>query len=222
VEYTFGGGVVLGASDPDRAVIVTLADDGNAGTAIMFHSGTFGPQGVVEDRLYDIENVTGSDFSDTLTGNNAKNVLLGGFGVDHLNGGGNDDVLNGGADHDVLTGGAGADTFQFSDRGFGTNADTITDFQTGVDHIDFSGFYSQAFQFHNFHTNTLPPPTFIGDHTFSGAGNELRAFTDDHGATIVQLQIPSEEFGLGNTSHTTPDVEINLGQHVVHQSDFLF
>jgi Ca2+-binding RTX toxin-like protein len=221
VEYT-SGGFALGATDPDRAVIVTLADDGNAGSAFMFYSTPFGPQAVVDDRLYDIENVTGSDFSDTLTGNSEKNLLLGGFGIDRLNGGGNDDVLNGGANHDILTGGAGADTFQFSDRDIGADADTITDFQTGVDHIDFSGFYSQAFQFHNFHSNALPPPTFIGDHAFSGAGNELRVFTDDHGQTIVQLQIPSEEFGLGNTSHTTPDVEINLGQHVVHQSDFLF
>jgi Ca2+-binding RTX toxin-like protein len=222
VEYTYGGGVVLGAPDPDHAVIVTLADNGNAGTAMMFVDGPLGHPGVVEDHLYDIENVTGSDFDDTLTGNNAKNILLGGFGEDHLNGGGNDDLLNGGPGHDVLTGGAGADTFQFSDRGFGANADTITDFQTGVDHIGFSGFYSQAFQFHNFHSNDLPPPTFIADHAFSGAGNELRVVTNNNGDTIVQLQIPSQEFGLGNTSHTTPDVEINLGHHVVHQSDFLF
>ncbi len=122
VEYTWGGGVVLGKPDPDHAVFVTLADDGQAGTAIMIYDGLFGPVSVIEDHLYDIENVTGSDFNDTLTGNNDKNVLLGGFGIDRLNGGGNDDTLNGGPGHDILTGGAGADRFQFSDRGAGADA----------------------------------------------------------------------------------------------------
>jgi hypothetical protein len=76
--------------------------------------------------------------------------------------------------------------------------------------------------FHNYHSNDLPAPTFIGSAEFSGACNELRVFVNDHGQTIVQLQIPSDEFGLGDTSHTFADVEVNLGQHTAHQSDFLF
>ena len=222
VEYTHGGGVTLGAPDPDHAVMVTLAEPGNAGTAIMFVDGAspLGPPGVVEDYLYDIENVTGSDLDDILTGNSQNNTLMGGFGSDILKGGGGNDILNGGPGHDVLTGGAQADTFQFSDLGIGANADTITNFQTGVDHIDFSPFYSQAHEFHN-HGNP-EPPTFIGSAAFSGAGDELRVFTNSSGDTIVQLQTQTFDPHslVGNT--TTPDVEVNLGHHAVSQSDFLF
>jgi Ca2+-binding RTX toxin-like protein len=219
VEYTSGGGVVPGAPDPDHPVIVTLAEPGNAGTAIMFVDGAtpLSPPGVVEDYLYDIENVTGSDFDDILTGNSQDNTLLGGFGSDHINGGGGRDLINGGPGHDILTGGPDADTFQFSDRAVGANADTITDFTTGLDHIDFSPFYSQAAAFHN---HSGPPPTFIGSAPFSGAGDELRVFTDHDGDTIVQLQTPG---GLSNGfPNTTADLEINLGHHAVSHSDFLF
>jgi Ca2+-binding RTX toxin-like protein len=44
------------------------------------------------DTLFSIENLTGSDFSDTLTGNSAANILDGGFGNDNLAGGSGDDV----------------------------------------------------------------------------------------------------------------------------------
>jgi serralysin len=104
------------------------------------------------DKLYDIENVTGSNFNDLLTGNNANNILsgLGGNDVlidfggnDSLNGGaGNDsltagdgaDLLNGGAGNDRLSGGRGVDRFVFEDAG----TDTITDYDRG-EKIDLSG-----------------------------------------------------------------------------------
>jgi Ca2+-binding RTX toxin-like protein len=218
VDYTFGGTGML-ASDPDRAVIVRLADNGQAGSTYMVYDGQLNPQIVVEDRLFDIENITGSARDDSITGNGDKNVLLGGFGVDKLDGGGNDDTLNGGPGHDTLTGGPGADLFQFTDRGIGPDGDTITDFLTGVDRIDFSGFYSQATQFHN---HVTPPPTFIGDHALSGNGNELRVFTDGLGNTIVQLQT-GQDLVTDPSLNTAPHLEINLGFHTaISQTDFLF
>ena len=45
-------------------------------------------------------------------------------------------MLTGGLGNDVLTGGAGADTFVFANNG---SLDSISDFQTGVDHIDLRG-----------------------------------------------------------------------------------
>src|ERR1051326_916134 len=51
-----------------------------------------------------------------------------------------DDTLNSGSGADMLTGGGGADQFLFL-RGEANN-DLITDFEVGVDHIDFQGYNS--------------------------------------------------------------------------------
>lgn len=63
---------------------------------------------------------------DRLDGGSAEDTLLGGAGVDRL---------TGGPGADTLAGGAGADVFVFA-RGFG--ADRVTDFEPGVDRLDFS------------------------------------------------------------------------------------
>ncbi|MBX3439889.1 MAG: hypothetical protein KF861_20535, partial [Planctomycetaceae bacterium] len=55
------------------------------------------------------ENVTGTEYADTLIGNNAANRLIGLGGRDHLFGLGGDDVLIGGDGDDALHGGAGND-----------------------------------------------------------------------------------------------------------------
>lgn len=96
------------------------------------------------DRLSSIENVTGTNFNDSLIGNGVNNVLsglggndflsglagndqllggtgndllLGGLGNDSLNGGLGNDLLTGGAGRDILTGSGGAlafDTFDYN------------------------------------------------------------------------------------------------------------
>jgi serralysin len=62
------------------------------------------------DILLNIENLTGSIFSDSLSGNTGANTLAGGAGNDALYGGAGADSLDGGAGDDRLFGGAGADT----------------------------------------------------------------------------------------------------------------
>jgi Ca2+-binding RTX toxin-like protein len=74
--------------------------------------------------LADAETVNGGDDTDTIYG-------MG--GIDVLNGGDGDDYLIGGGDNDILTGGAGADQFWANAGLFG--ADTVTDFENGVDQI---------------------------------------------------------------------------------------
>jgi Ca2+-binding RTX toxin-like protein len=85
------------------------------------------------DRLYSIENLTGTDFDDVLTGSNGANVLRGLGGDDQLNGGAGGDALDGGIGADILTGGAGADCFVFGDPTGGV--DTITDFVSQGDSL---------------------------------------------------------------------------------------
>lgn len=96
------------------------------------------------DSFVSIENLAGSQFSDTLVGDSNANelfglagddtldggdgadklyggagqdLLIGGAGNDILDGGDGDDVLRGGAGHDVLNGGAGFDTISYADAG---------------------------------------------------------------------------------------------------------
>lgn len=65
-----------------------------------------------------IQNLTGSNFGDTLIGDSGNNTLIGGNGNDSLVGGGGDDHLIGGEGSDTLDGGSGADTL---DGGAGSN-----------------------------------------------------------------------------------------------------
>ncbi|MES2606797.1 MAG: calcium-binding protein, partial [Pseudomonadota bacterium] len=88
------------------------------------------------DTLTNIENVTGSQYADSLTGTAGNNQLTANPGNDTLDGAAGDDVLDGGDGNDSLTGGTGNDRFNFS-RALnpGTNLDVITDFVSGTDRI---------------------------------------------------------------------------------------
>ena len=56
------------------------------------------------DTFVDIENLTGSDYNDTLKGDNGDNILTGGLGDDYLFARDGNDTLIGGAGNDVLHG----------------------------------------------------------------------------------------------------------------------
>jgi Ca2+-binding RTX toxin-like protein len=95
---------------------------------------------------------TGHDTIDAGAGNDAvwggrgNDLLLGGDGDDTLFGGAGDDTILGGAGNDVIhvfgstgaaVGGAVADRFVFAD---GDEADTIADFEDGIDTLDLRDF----------------------------------------------------------------------------------
>ena len=133
----------------------------STGIEINLETGT-GKGGHAEgDVLINIEDIWGGSGNDRLTGNNAENQLLassgndtldggagndglfGSFGDDTLDGGdGNDsldgsfddDTLDGGEGNDTLTGGPGNDLFRFEP---GDGSDTITDFGTGNNRLEF-------------------------------------------------------------------------------------
>ena len=113
--------------DSPAAVTVSLAittaqDTGGAGT----------------DILLNIENLTGSSYSDTLTGNSENNIITGGAGNDKISGGGGNDILLGGLGADILTGGSGEDVFKFTTADRDGNTDTIQDFTLNHDKLDLS------------------------------------------------------------------------------------
>jgi Ca2+-binding RTX toxin-like protein len=84
------------------------------------------------DTLLSIENLSGSDYNDTLTGNAGNNQLAGGAGADSLIGGAGRDTLQGGTNNDVFVFTAVGDTSSDS-----ALADVIADFTSG-DLIDLS------------------------------------------------------------------------------------
>ncbi|MEP1571697.1 DUF5801 repeats-in-toxin domain-containing protein [Roseibium album] len=112
------------------------------------------------DNLVSIENVTGSDFNDTIFGDGQANTISGGEGNDFIagfggndtliGGAGNDDIfgvlgnnkLAGGTGQDRLFGGTGADEFVFA-AGEGSasisDADQVFFFQDGSDKITITG-----------------------------------------------------------------------------------
>lgn len=108
------------------------------------------------DTIVNVENARGADKDDSIRGNDGANILYGIMGNDLLDGRGGDDWLvgdfvgdisgfadtliggdggdwlQGGAGNDRLAGGGGGDRFLF---GIHNGADTIADFEDGIDQI---------------------------------------------------------------------------------------
>lgn len=80
------------------------------------------------------DQLLGGNDDDDLSGDVGNDALFGGDGMDELSGGAGADRLAGGNDEDTLTGGAQGDVFMFR---AGAGADVITDFQDGIDRLQF-------------------------------------------------------------------------------------
>jgi Ca2+-binding RTX toxin-like protein len=120
----FGGADRL---DGGAGIDAALYDDSKVGVAVNLTTGRGAGGTAAGDTLFNIENLFGSAFNDTLIGNDGSNelyglggndVLKGGGGADGLDGGDGDDILTGGGDADFLDGGTGNDTADYSQAGF--------------------------------------------------------------------------------------------------------
>jgi Ca2+-binding RTX toxin-like protein len=138
-----GSGVdtMVGGLGNDTYVVDNIGDviteNADQGTADLVNSGiTFSllAKGINIERL----TLTGTTAING-TGNNGDNLLTGNTAINTLIGNDGNDILIGKAGNDVLTGGVGADTFWFDTAtNATTNRDTITDFASGVDKLQFS------------------------------------------------------------------------------------
>jgi len=95
-----GGAGVDTADYSEKKVSVSVTLNGATNSSVTVN-------GVVEDTIRNIENVTGGSGTDTLTGDALANMLAGGA---------DNDVLKGGLGADVLDGGAGVDMADYSDK----------------------------------------------------------------------------------------------------------
>jgi Ca2+-binding RTX toxin-like protein len=101
-----GADKLIGGEGSDTAVY----SDSSAAVNINLKTG-FGSGGdAIGDRYTSIENVTGSNFNDTLTGDSKANQLDGGKG---------NDLFNGGLGADTFNGGEGVDTVTYANSGAG-------------------------------------------------------------------------------------------------------
>jgi CSLREA domain-containing protein len=138
-----------GTGDDDRLVGTGGRDrfDGRGGDDRLFGRGgndrLVGSSG--NDRLFGengSDRLDGSGGSDRLDGGGGRDRLRGENGSDRLLGGGGSDIIIGGGGADRLTGNAGRDQFVFESLSDGV--DTITDFNTTDDFIDFTRILSSS------------------------------------------------------------------------------
>lgn len=108
----FGNDTLDGGAGTDTA---SYSDARASVTVNLALAGAQNTGGAGLDTLLNVENLTGSNFNDTLTGNGGNNVLLGGAGNDTLSGGDNGDQLEGGAGDDLLFGDASKDVLSGGD-----------------------------------------------------------------------------------------------------------
>src|SRR5713101_8945450 len=99
-------GLAWGTFFKPVTVVIPPSDFGPNGTA----GGVFTvmqPYQALVAEIHNIQDVTGSNFDDTITGTSGDNTLDGGKGNDHLFGGAGNDTLIGGQGNDQLFGGTG-------------------------------------------------------------------------------------------------------------------
>jgi Ca2+-binding RTX toxin-like protein len=157
-DYLTGGAgadILDGGSDID-----TVSYTGSSAGVWVDLANSYGSGGDAEgDIFYNIENITGSNYDDTLVGDTYDNVLngwdghdelRGGAGNDSLKGGFGDDYLEGGQGADKLVGGEGVDTasYHYSSTGVavdlatgtGSNGEAAGDVLYGVENVTGSNF----------------------------------------------------------------------------------
>ncbi len=111
------------------------------------------------------DQINGGFGQDFLWGGMGNDTLSGNAGHDVLRGRGGNDTLIGGAGKDLLIGGLGADVFVFNSAADSPDKnnkfDRIADFETGIDHLDFSALAA---------LNGGLAYSYLGESTFSGTG----------------------------------------------------
>jgi serralysin len=197
--FNSNAGAVFNFNTYSPAPALTIYDSGgndtldcsgySAAQSIDLHAGAFSSVGGLVNNIgialsAVIEKAIGGSGSDTLIANDTGCTLSGGGGNDTLIGGAGNDKLIGGSGVDNLTGGNSGDTFVFllgnSSAASGQH-DRITDFLSGTDHIDLSGYDAIS------STGGYDQFKFLAAAAFSGAAGELNYFYNSStGVTTLQ------------------------------------
>ncbi|MTH95016.1 calcium-binding protein [Roseibium sp. RKSG952] len=127
-DYIFGGSgnntsAYTDSTDSIYVDMSTTYEDEN-GTYFLAEDGLG-----TTDQLYNIQNIWGSDYDDTIIGDDEDNIFYGFGGDDLIYGGGGDDTIYAGSGYDTIYGGDGDDTiYAGTDGGYfdgGDGTDTL-------------------------------------------------------------------------------------------------
>ena len=236
--FNSDAGAVFNFSAYTSAPALTIYDSGgndtldcsgySAAQTIDLHAGAFSSVGGLVNNIgialnAVIEKAIGGSGNDRLIANDLGCTLSGGGGADTLTGGAGNDRLLGGSGIDNMTGGSSGDTFVFllgdSSAASGQH-DRITDFLSGTDHIDLSGFdaISSSGSYDQFR--------FIATAAFHGAAGELNYFHNSStGVTTLQGDTNGDgvaDFAIdisGNVTINAADLlGINVGPFVIESA----
>ncbi len=127
-----GDDILIGGEDADALFGGAGSDTASykgatAGVVASLSNPAINTGDAAGDTYSSIENITGSDFDDSVYGNGSANVIYGGAG---------DDIIKGYDGNDTLTGASGDDNFYFNTAlSAATNMDLIIDFNVADDVI---------------------------------------------------------------------------------------
>jgi Ca2+-binding RTX toxin-like protein len=230
-------GSVFDFSAYSQAPALTIYDSGgndtldcsgySASQTIDLHPGAFSSVGGLVHNIgialnTTIETAIAGSGNDTLIANDSACTLIGGAGNDTLIGGASNDRLVAGSGIDTMTGGGGANTFVFKTGDISSASgqhDRITDFVSGIDHIDLSGIdaISSTSAHDSFH--------FIGTSAFDGSAGELDySYNSSLGVTVLRGDTTGggvADFAIdlsGNVTITAADLIGAVGSSIIGTS----
>jgi autotransporter-associated beta strand protein len=209
-ENTFADGTSI-AGNGTLEIDLDFIDDSFIGARMTVEAGS-----TISTVINGADYSAGSDIikgirgaANTIHGNAGIDLLVGGDLRDVIDGGSEGDKIRGNGGADLLTGGAGADVFKYraiSESGLGANADTITDFLSGTDRLNFGRIDADA--------NSAGDQafTFVGTGAFTGGGvgsirysdlgNDLRVEADVNGDGVADMHVLLQGAGLQTLTAT--------------------
>ncbi|HCE2817455.1 TPA: tandem-95 repeat protein [Vibrio parahaemolyticus] len=150
------------------------------------------------------------DQADTIYGGAGNDILFGQGGNDKLFGGADNDILIGGLGSDILTGGDGEDIFKWID--VANERDTVTDFSSSEDSLDFSDLFDDLSKDE---VGDLLSDLQSGSHTGDAGGYHIEVSQDGSVDTNLSITKGSSTLDIHFNSASVDDIT----QHLIASLD---
>ncbi|MCF9157571.1 tandem-95 repeat protein, partial [Vibrio parahaemolyticus] len=150
------------------------------------------------------------DQADTIYGGAGNDILFGQGGNDKLFGGADNDILIGGLGSDILTGGDGEDIFKWID--VANERDTVTDFSSSEDSLDFSDLFDDLSKDE---VGALLSDLQSGSHTGDAGGYHVEVSQDGSADTNLSITKGSSTLDIHFNSASVDDIT----QHLIASLD---